>query len=110
MLQKIKNLQKQVEHILWIFPSTRNSDIELTIQLWRHYYPSVIFDDKNGRQSVNLLHLFDLPREDNVKRCRAKIQNTLGKWLPTDQKVAEQRGINEQAWRKAMGTQTPQMV
>ena len=53
--------------------------------------------------SVMLKELFELPREDNIKRIRAKIQNDEKRLLPTKWEVARKRGILEDEWRVAMG-------
>lgn len=47
--------------------------------------------------------LLDLPREDNVKRVRAKIQNEEHKYLPTNPDVLIKRGILEEYWQDALG-------
>lgn len=96
----MKNLKTQVIHCLEHYPDARNSDIRLLIYIWKLFYPEYVFGDK-----VALENLYDLPREDNVKRIRASIQNhpTNPRFLPTDWKVAKQRKINEEKWRNAMG-------
>lgn len=91
-----------VERVLEDVPATRNSDITLTIEIWKRYYPDKIITGKSGRQAVLFEHLYTLPREDNVKRYRAKLQNDQLKFLPTDPAVAKQRGINEEVWRRNM--------
>ena len=48
---------------------------------------------------VELKNIMDLPREDNVKRIRAKFQNEEKKYLPTTLEVARQRKISEEEWR-----------
>lgn len=42
----------------------------------------------DGVYFVSLGKLFDLPREDNIKRIRAKIQNEEKLFLPTDPAIA----------------------
>lgn len=91
-------LKNMVEDVLKRFPETRNSDIELTIRIWKEYFPSRIFEHR-GRESAHLIDLFDLPREDNIKRIRAVIQNVQGRYLPTVWEVAKKRGMKEQEWR-----------
>lgn len=73
----------------------RNSDIALTILIWRRWY--------NVQDAVQVGRLFDLPREDNVKRVRAVFQNTEHKYLPTDPAVLVKRGIEEAYWFDALG-------
>lgn len=97
-----KTLTRQVEHCLKHFPETRNSDLTLLHQIWREYYPQRIKVGQSGKEGVWLSDMFDLPREDAVKRIRAKFQNDFGKYLPTSWEVAKQRKINEQKWRLAM--------
>lgn len=54
------------------------------------------------KECVLLEDLFDLPREDNVKRIRAKF-NEEGLYLPTSEEVAKRRNMNIPEWREAMG-------
>jgi len=96
--EKIKNLKGKIEYCLRNYPETRNSDITLTIKIWQTFYGISDF--------VSLKDLYNLPREDNVKRIRAKIQNDQKKFLPTILKVAKKRGILEDEWRVAMGYPT----
>lgn len=101
-----------VEAVLRNIPETRNSDIRLTIEIWRRYFPSLVQNDGailhqgvDPRPFVFLSDLFDLPREDNIKRVRAAL-NHEGKYFPTDWKVAKARGIAEDEWRQALGYPT----
>ena len=48
---------------------------------------------------VELKNIMELPREDNVKRIRAKFQNEKKMYLPTSLEVARQRKISEEEWR-----------
>lgn len=98
-----KSLREKVEAVLKENEATRNSDITLTIEIWRRFYPGAILTGNSGRQAVLLESLYKLPREDNVKRYRAKFQNDELKYLPTIPEVAKQRGINESVWRAQMG-------
>lgn len=100
---KIHKLKEKVLVVLASYPETRNSDIALTIAIWRRYYPQAIVTSASGVEGVRLKDLYDLPREDNVKRVRAQIQNVEHRYLPTSWEVAKQRKINEDRWREAMG-------
>ena len=75
------NLVKQIEFILNTVPESRNSDITLTTEIWKYYFPKSLVDTNFG-EAVLIRDLFDLPREDNVKRVRAKIQNEERRYLP----------------------------
>jgi len=103
--REIKTLQDKVEYCLREYPKTRNSDVRLTTTIWEKFYSNYIFADHIGRPAVALYHLFELPREDNVKRIRAKF-NHKGLYLPTVWEIAEKRGILENEWRVAMGYPT----
>jgi len=96
-------LKEQVLDCLQNYPDTRNSDIKLTNSIWYKYYPDKIQKNDKGELTVKLLDLYNLPREDNVKRIRAIIQNNEGRFLPTDLEVIKQRRINEHKWRKELG-------
>lgn len=91
-----------VETILRNIPESRNSDITLLIEIWRRYYPQRVKKGASGEEGVWLKDLYDLPREDGVKRIRASF-NHEGKYFPTDWKVAKGRGIEEDRWRVEMG-------
>jgi hypothetical protein len=102
-MAKRGELQGQVESCLRRFPKTRNSDVELTIRIWKEYFSQRIIErEKDGKEYVAIRDLFDLPREDNVKRIRAKFQNDFGRYLPTSLEVVKQRRINEGEWREYM--------
>lgn len=98
----IDTLKNQVLKVLTKYPKTRDSDVRLMLTLWLIYYPSRIHkqdDDPNNPPFVYLKDIMELPREDNIKRIRAVIQNVEGKFLPTSLQVAKQRKINEEVWR-----------
>jgi hypothetical protein len=95
--------KEMVETILRNIPDTRNSDITLMIEIWKHYFPQMLVQSqKTGDYAVVLTKLYDLPREDDIKRWRAKF-NSQGMYYPTDWEVAKHRGIKEDNWRQDMG-------
>lgn len=96
----IRRLQEQVLYCLERIPETRNSDVRLTNAIWWVYYRQKLILNDRGEPMVRLKDLYFLPREDNVKRIRAKIQNDekRPRFLPTDWLVAKQRKINEEVW------------
>lgn len=95
-------LDYQVRHTLEMDVKSRNSDIRLTQVLWWNHYRSYM-KMIDGKVYVNVAHLYDLPREDNIKRIRAKIQNDLKEFLPTDPAIAKKRGWKEDEWREYLG-------
>lgn len=100
MEESIKNLKIAVLGILQDNPKARDSDQYLTIMLWMRYFPTRILELPDGSKAIKLRDVMDLPREDNVKRIRAIIQNVEGKYLPTSWEVAKKRKINEEVWRE----------
>ena len=98
-----ETLKIMVTKTLEVVEQTRNDDILLTTEIWKRYYPEHLRIDALGNQFVYLRSLTLLPREDNVKRIRAKLQNEENKFLPTDEKVREQRKISEEQWRDYLG-------
>lgn len=102
----IRNLKEKVEKILSEDVDSRNSDITLMIELWVRYCSNYIDEDSFGFKTIRLKHLYELPREDAVKRVRAHIQNDLKKYLPTIEDVAIARRLNIDEWRVAMGYPT----
>ena len=99
---RFKNLKAQVEHCLLEYPETRDSDVELTIRIWREFYPQHL-TQAGDVDVVPLACLFQLPREDSCKRIRAHFQNTLALYPPQSLEVVKQRRINENEWRKTTG-------
>jgi hypothetical protein len=91
----LKTLKSQVRYILENNIESRNSDITLMIEVWKKFY--------GVQENIDLYQLYDLPREDNIKRIRAKFQNEDGLYLPTTWEVAKRRGIEENKWRVFMG-------
>lgn len=79
--------------------SCRDSDIALMICIWIKWYS--VSDLTDG--TIHVRRLFDLPREDNIKRVRAVFQNVEAKYLPTSWKVAQKRGFEREAWEAALG-------
>ena len=104
----IKMLKDKVEHCLEKYPDTRNSDIALTIAVWHEYYNNNILNI-DGELLVKLKDLYELPREDNIKRIRAKFQNEKKQYLPTDPIVRKKRRILEDEWRSNLGYNNPSM-
>lgn len=95
---KIKMLDKQVRTVLAEDEKSRNSDVRLTQVIWWKFYPNSV-GFHNDKAFVYLERMFELPREDNIKRIRAKIQNEEKLYLPTDRAVAKRRGWLEDEWR-----------
>ena len=103
--KKIQTLKTKVEMVLATDPETRNSDIKLLIAVWRSYYPEVLYEHPSGELYVKLAYLFDLPREDHIKRVRAQIQNVEQRYLPTRIDVFIERARLSSEWKRGLGYQ-----
>ena len=90
------NFKERVRKILADYPSTRNSDEELTIKYWE------IHHDVTG-DTINIRYMFGLPTHKDIARYRAVIQNDEGQYIPTVWAVAKARAWNEQVWRDKLG-------
>lgn len=100
-LEEITKLDAKVRAVLADDLESRNSDITLTIAVWlRFESDKIVKNISTGRRYVALDDLFTLPREDNIKRVRAKIQNDEKKYVPTRLDVALKRKWLEGEWRK----------
>lgn len=94
-------LKKEILITLERYAPARDNDLVLMLYIWRDFYPSRTFRDAAGKAYYYALDIKDsLPREDHIKRIRAKIQNEEKKWLPTSWIVAKKRKIAEADWRE----------
>jgi len=103
----IRTLKGQIKYCLEEFPDTRESDIRLMIKIWQLFYEEYIYQRKTESTGevynyVKLNSLFYLPREDNIKRVRAKF-NSKGLFLPKNPEVLKKRKLLQEEWRGAMG-------
>lgn len=100
----MRNLKDKVLHCLEVMPETRNSDTKLTSAIWFNFYREKLFTNSDGKLCVELVKLYELPNQDDVKRVRAKIQNPdkktgyRGIFLPTDPVIIKRRRINQKMW------------
>ena len=96
-------LKETVERVLENRPETRNNDVTLTVWVWHSLRPD-LFRRIDGDSYIRTKDLYELPREDNVKRLRAQIQNDEGRFLPTDPEVIKLRRRREERWRDVINT------
>jgi len=102
MAKKKNNVTDMVEKILRNVPESRNSDIRLTIEIWKYFFPEIMKKGNSGNIGIWLEDMFNLPQQDSIKRARAAF-NAEGKYFPTDWEVAKARGIKEDEWRVTLG-------
>ena len=80
-LKEFDTVYGLVEHLLRTEDRCRNDDKWLTYKVMRHFTKIYIpFED-----------FAKIPAFETIKRCRAKIQNTEKRLLPTDIKVLNKR-------------------
>lgn len=94
IVRKAANVTRMVECVMTEVPATRDDDVLLTTEIWRRFY--------GVGDRVFLSQIGTLPREDVVKRVRAKIQNDEFRLLPLKEGTAHRRKLNLGRWRDAM--------
>ena len=101
-------LKKKIEYCLEKYPETRNDDACLTYFLWYVFHKDQLLQDKNafldsaGNLFIKAQMIKYLPREDTIKRFRAKIQNEEFRFTPTTKAVIERREANRKHWKKEL--------
>lgn len=99
----MRGISKMVERVLKDVPESRNSDITLTEEIWKRYFKSRLkLRNEDQLLYVSLKDIHELPREDHVKRIRAKF-NEKKMYMPTDPEVIKRRRHAEKSWRKDLG-------
>lgn len=93
-------LKSQIIKTLETLPKTRDSDQYLTLMVWIRYYPEYI-KFENGNPYIFLKDVMVLPREDNCKRIRAKL-NEQGLYLSDNPKVLKARKQKQSEWQKEL--------
>jgi len=96
------NLQNKIEHILKLYPESRNSDIVLMTKLWECFYNNYLLQ-LNGESYLKLSNLYDVPRLDDISRIRRKIQNEERMYLPTDIEILIERARMSRDWKRFLG-------
>lgn len=98
--QKLKDTEKRTEDIARIVlasePRARNNDIFLMLAVWEVQGINVYIPN-------HIITMKKLAMPSSISRCRRKIQNTEGMYLPTTLKVAQLRGIKEEVMRDYYG-------
>jgi hypothetical protein len=92
----MKHLKEKILYCLEHIPETRDDDMLLTFEIIRNYYPEEI-QLIGEKWFISTKALREI-REDCIKRIRCVIQNREHRFLPTTQRVAEKRKINEKVW------------
>lgn len=97
----------KVKEVLRILPHTRNNDAALVVAIWSLFYAnkSCVGDGVTAFTVDAITELGGkIAKFESIRRARQVIQNDEGLYLPTTWKVAKGRRINEDKWKRAMGT------
>jgi len=100
LLERLRTTKERVEYILAKYPDARNSDLYLIILYIRKFVPELARYIRYVPYDV--IKKYDGLFE-SVRRARQYVQNTLGKYPPTDEEVMKQRKRKERALRKIIG-------
>ena len=102
-LKKIEELENTMDKTVWIlkhFPKTRDSDNMLMWEFW-------LQNDRLARTGIFSLEgemrdsiILGFTKAESISRCRRKIQNDLGLYLPTKKEIIKGREISEKAVRE----------
>ena len=95
------NLKGRTEWVLNEYENTRNDDEELVVSLWVSFYQIHKVFPLNEPKELYLL-MKDLPKADDIIRCRRKIQSE-GKYLPTNQQIIKLRRQKEKTFPEELG-------
>lgn len=94
---RFNTTEQKVAWLLNNYPQTRDSDITLQIQFWRHFNKESILNE-----TVKLSDLYHLPRLNSLTRLRARIQNEFDLFLAKDE-IRKHRGkLSEEEKKKAV--------
>lgn len=92
-LQKMKNVERQVEAILQDYPAARNSNRVMIAEYAKRY----------GKvKSGSLLDILKgIPQVETILRNRRKLiqNNNYNKYTPTDERVAKARRLNQEVYK-----------
>lgn len=94
-----KTLEKLILQTLENYPSTRNDDIDLQLQLIQDYSSGICIVNILEERFIALSALREF-REDTIKRIRAKVQNADNRFLPSNEDVRRRRNISEEAYTR----------
>lgn len=84
---------------------SRNNDMRLAVRVWQvlHAHRVITTTDHNGKP-INCFSLEDiatiLAPYETIRRSRQIVQNTLGLYQPTDDKILRKRKVNEETMRQ----------
>ncbi|RLI75001.1 hypothetical protein DRP04_13945 [Archaeoglobales archaeon] len=95
--KKLKKAVERVEFLLSKYPACRNSDIYLVLVYWYVYHPEF-------RKYLKKFIPYDVAKKltppETIRRARQYIQNTLGRYPPTNTEVVKRRRKKEQEYRE----------
>lgn len=100
-----KTLKSRVAAIINIYPSTRNSDISLSLKYWQTFQP-----DLYKEEGIIPKDFFKLERLHYIVRARAKIQNEYGLFQADDAIRMRRRQHEEKMESEVIHDEAPRRV
>lgn len=100
--KKIEELREVEETVVWLLEKhvhARDCDKCLIWLYWALKDDISITPIKTAAVYIDTTVIHRLTSPGTITRCRRKIQNDLGMFLPTDEEVREGRNITEQAYK-----------
>lgn len=98
----ISDVKTRVAWIMNLFPSTRNSDVALTLKYWELFQPELY-----NAVAMSPRNLFKLERETTIVRVRAKIQNEY-QLFPAEAGIRRKRRELEEDVKEAVVEDKPE--
>lgn len=96
-MNKIENLTEKVKFVLEKYEWARNNDTMLQMLVIAEYFPEKMRHNPDMSAVLVETDILYSIREDHIKRIRALL-NQKGLYLPTDEKVRNQRRISQERW------------
>jgi len=95
------NILHTVHDLLATSPELRNSDSKLIVAVWATLHPHRIFTASEQPVKCfaikDIMELFESP--ETIRRSRQLLQNSLGLYPPTNEKVIRHRRMNKELMR-----------
>ena len=99
LLDRLKTVKERVEYLLRKYPGARNCDLYLIVLYIRHFIPELA-------KYISYIPYEVIKKYDgiyeSIRRTRQYLQNTLGKYPPTDPEVIRKRRLKEGIIRRAV--------
>lgn len=93
--KEFDNMLERVNFVLSNYPKTRNNDWRLVFRVFEAMGYKYLTSAEWVDIKIPLFEFERMPSYATIVRCRRKIQNDLGKFLPTSPNILIERRIRE---------------